>query len=63
VISSLYVSAVAVAERGAWPLGLLDLYGADAAHIDAYAKAARTDEGFRAYLAAHVLAPMPKAAE
>ncbi len=63
VISSLYVSAVAVAERGAWPLGLLDLYGADAAHIDAYAKAARTDEGFRAYLAEHVLGPLPKAAE
>lgn len=63
VIASLYVSAVAVAERGAWPLGLLDLYGADAAHIDAYAKAARTDEGFRAYLAEHVLAPLPKAAE
>jgi glutaconate CoA-transferase subunit A len=63
VISSLYVSAVAVAERGAWPLGLLDLYGPDAAHIDAYARAARTDEGFRAYLAEHVLGPMQKAAE
>ncbi len=63
VISSLYVSAVAVAERGAWPLGLLDLYPADAAHLDAYAKAARTEEGFRAYLAQHVLGPLPKAAE
>ena len=63
VISSLYVSGVAVAERGAWPLGLLDLYPADAAHIDAYARAARSDEGFAAYLAEHVLAPMPKAAE
>lgn len=63
VISSLYVSAVAVAERGAWPLGLLDLYPADAAHLDAYARAARTEEGFRAYLAEHVLAAVPKAAE
>lgn len=63
VISSLYVSAVAVAERGAWPLGLLDLYPADSAHIDTYAKAARTDEGFRAYLVEHVLGPLPKAAE
>ncbi|WP_439578637.1 CoA transferase subunit A [Elioraea sp.] len=63
VISSLYVSAVAVAARGAWPLGLLDLYPADAAHLDAYAKAARTEEGFRAYLAEHVLGPLPKAAE
>jgi glutaconate CoA-transferase subunit A len=63
VISSLYVSAVAVAERGAWPLGVLDLYGADWAHIDAYSRAARSDEGFRSYLAEHVFAPMPKAAE
>lgn len=63
VISSLYVSAVAVAERGAWPLGLLDLYPADAAHLDAYAKAARTEDGFRAYLAEHVLGALPKAAE
>ncbi|WP_337876895.1 CoA-transferase [Elioraea sp.] len=63
VISSLYVSAVAEAERGAWPLALLDLYPADAAHLDAYAKAARTEEGFRAYLAEHVLGPLPQAAE
>jgi glutaconate CoA-transferase subunit A len=63
VISSLYVSTVAVAERGAWPLGLLDLYPADAAHLDAYAKAARSEDGFRAYLAAHVLGTVPQAAE
>lgn len=63
VISSLYVSAVAVAERGAWPLGLLDLYPADATHLDAYARAARSDEGFHAYLAEHVLGTLPKAAE
>ena len=62
VISSLYVSAVAVAPRGAWPLGLLDLYAADAAHLDAYAKAARTEEGFRAYLAEHVFGAVPQAA-
>jgi glutaconate CoA-transferase subunit A len=62
VISSLYVSAVAVAARGAWPLGLLDLYAADAAHLDAYAKAARTEEGFRAYLAEHVFGAVPQAA-
>lgn len=62
-IGSLYVSAIAVAERGAWPLGLLDRYGADQPAIDAYAREARTDEGFRAWLAAHVLAPAAKAAE
>jgi glutaconate CoA-transferase subunit A len=63
VISSLYVSAVAVAERGAWPLGLSDLYAADQPAIDAYAQAARTEDGFRAWLAAHLLAPAARAAE
>jgi glutaconate CoA-transferase subunit A len=62
-IGSLYVSAVAVAARGAWPLGLLDHYGADQPHLDAYAREARTDEGFARYLAAHVLAPRAEAAE
>jgi glutaconate CoA-transferase subunit A len=62
-IGALYVSAVAVAERGAWPLGVLDLYGADQPHLDAYAREARTDEGFAAYLASHVLPPRAKAAE
>lgn len=62
-IGSLYVSAIAVAERGAWPLGLLDRYGADQPAIDAYAREARTEEGFRAWLSAHVLAPTARAAE
>ncbi|MCU0987904.1 MAG: CoA synthetase [Acetobacteraceae bacterium] len=62
-IGSLYVSAIAVAERGAWPLGLLDRYGADQPAIDAYAREARTEEGFRAWLSAHVLAPAARAAE
>jgi glutaconate CoA-transferase, subunit A len=52
-----YVEAVAVAARGAWPIGLLDEYGLDAGHIAAYARAARTDEGFRDYLARHVHTP------
>jgi glutaconate CoA-transferase subunit A len=63
VISSVYVSAVAVAERGAWPLGVLDLYAADQEAIEAYARAARTEDGFRAWLAAHLLAPAARAAE
>ena len=54
-ISATYVEAVAVAERGAWPLALLDEYPADAAHLQDYARAARTGEGFRAYLDQHVL--------
>jgi glutaconate CoA-transferase subunit A len=63
VIGALYVSAIAVAERGAWPLGVLDLYGADQPAIDAYAREARTEEGFRAWLSAHVLSPAARAAE
>lgn len=54
-ISGTYVDSVAVAARGAWPIGLLDEYAADAAHLAEYAKAARTDEGFAEYLARYVL--------
>lgn len=54
-ISATYVEAVAVAERGAWPLALLDEYSADAAHLAEYTRLARSEEGFRAYLARHVL--------
>ncbi len=61
-ISSVYVEAVAVAERGAWPLGLLDEYAADAPHLAEYARLARTDAGFAAYLDAFVHAPTVSAA-
>ncbi|HEY0421226.1 MAG TPA: CoA transferase [Acetobacteraceae bacterium] len=54
VINGVYVEAVAVAERGAWPIGLLDEYGFDAAHVADYAKLARSEEGFARYLAEHV---------
>ena len=53
-ISAIYVSAVAVAPRGAWPLGVLDEYAPDAAHLADYARMARTSEGFAAYLDRHV---------
>ena len=53
-ISGTYIDQVAVAGRGAWPLGLLDEYPADAAHLRDYARAARTADGFRAYLDRHV---------
>lgn len=53
-IPSLYVAAVAHVPRGAWPLGLMDRYDQDAEHIRAYAAAARSAEGFAAYLAAYV---------
>ena len=54
-ISATYVGAVAVAPQGAWPIGLLEEYALDAGHFAAYARAARTAEGFRAYLEQHVL--------
>ena len=53
-IAATYIDAVAIAERGTWPIALLDEYDADPAHIAAYAKAARTDAGFQAYLDAQV---------
>jgi glutaconate CoA-transferase subunit A len=49
-----YVEGVAVAERGAWPLGLPDQYSADAEHLAMYAKMATTVEGFGEYLDKYV---------
>ncbi|MGI4953778.1 MAG: CoA-transferase [Janthinobacterium lividum] len=54
-IAATYIEAVAVAQRGCWPIALLDEYGADPAHIAAYARAARSEAGFAEYLARHVL--------
>ena len=56
VVPALYVSAVAEAERGAWPIGLEGRYEPDTAHIADYVRTARSEDGFRAYLAGHVLA-------
>jgi glutaconate CoA-transferase subunit A len=58
VLPALYVSAVAQAPRGAWPYGLWGEYPADAEAIARYATAARTPEGFAAYLAAQA-EPVP----
>jgi glutaconate CoA-transferase subunit A len=49
-IGSVYVSAVAPAPRGAWPLGVPGLYGIDDAHVQTYARMAKTAEGFKKYL-------------
>jgi glutaconate CoA-transferase, subunit A len=57
VITSIYVSGVAHAPRGAWPLGVAGVYGIDDTHVSQYAKAAKTREGFRAYLDEWVLTP------
>lgn len=50
VLSSLYVTAVAPAPRGAWPLGLAGLYDIDDAHLARYAGMAKTRAGFERYL-------------
>jgi glutaconate CoA-transferase subunit A len=49
-----YVDSVAVAERGAWPLGLPDYYSADGDHLAEYARMAATPEGFAQYLDKYV---------
>jgi glutaconate CoA-transferase, subunit A len=54
-LPALYVSAVAEAPRGAWPLSLGDDYAADGEHLVRYAEAARSEEGFRGYLEEFVL--------
>jgi glutaconate CoA-transferase, subunit A len=55
VLPALYISGVAVANRGAWPLGVIDEYDIDDEHIARYARAAQTPEGFRRYLDEFVL--------
>ena len=50
VLASVYVSGVAQAVRGAWPLSVAGVYGIDDAHLSLYAKAAKTQEGFQRYL-------------
>jgi glutaconate CoA-transferase subunit A len=57
VLSSVYVSGIAVAKRGAWPLGVPGEYGIDDAHLALYARAAKTAEGFKRYLDEFVLKP------
>jgi len=49
-ISATYITAVAIAARGAWPIALLDDYAFDAAHVATYARLAKTEAGFAEYL-------------
>jgi glutaconate CoA-transferase subunit A len=57
VISATYISALAPAKRGAWPLGIAGVYDIDDAHLAHYAQAARTREGFQRYLEEFVCIP------
>jgi glutaconate CoA-transferase subunit A len=49
-LPALYVEAVAIAPRGAWPYGLWGDYPTDIAELRRYAAAARTRDGFRGYV-------------
>jgi glutaconate CoA-transferase subunit A len=49
-IPRLYVSALAEAKQGAWPVGLFGRYAADAAHMGEYVELAKTEAGFATYL-------------
>ncbi|MBV8458194.1 MAG: CoA synthetase [Acetobacteraceae bacterium] len=62
-IPATYIEAVAVTPRGAWPLALLDEYPADPAHLSEYARLAKTEDGFRAYLDRFVFSRPAWAAE
>ncbi len=53
-LPALYVSGIALAERGAQPLGLEGCYAADEEQLAAYAAQARTRAGFAAYLDRYV---------
>jgi glutaconate CoA-transferase subunit A len=56
-LPAMYVSEIALAPRGAWPLGCHDLYDADADALADYAAAARTEAGFRDWLAGFLVVP------
>ena len=53
-LAGFYVETVAVAPKGAWPLGLADHYPVDAAHLAEYARLAASADGFARYLDQHV---------
>jgi glutaconate CoA-transferase subunit A len=49
-IPAVYISAVAQAHKGAWPLAFLDLYPADDSHLADYVSSARSADGFDDYI-------------
>ena len=50
VIPSIYISRIACAERGAWPLRFWEAYAEDEAELARYASMAKTDAGFCEWL-------------
>src|SRR5688572_8854614 len=57
VISATYITGIAAAPRGAWPLGVAGVYGVDDAHLAHYAREAKTRAGFARYLDQFVCTP------
>jgi glutaconate CoA-transferase, subunit A len=49
-IPALYISGIAVAKRGAEPIGLAGVYAADEVALAAYTKFAQTTDGFVEWL-------------
>ena len=62
-IPGLYVTAIAEAKRGAWPIGIPGGYEADHSHLLRYVKMAQTEEGFHQYLEEFVFETAAVAAE
>jgi glutaconate CoA-transferase, subunit A len=60
VLNAVYITATTQAARGAWPLGVPEVYDADDAHLMRYAKAAKTRESFQRYLDEFVLCTSAK---
>jgi glutaconate CoA-transferase subunit A len=57
VLPALYVTAIAQARNGAWPLGLWGEYPVDDAEVARYARMARSVYGFAAYMEAFMRRP------
>jgi glutaconate CoA-transferase, subunit A len=55
-IPALYITGIAIAKRGADPIGLAGAYAADEVALAAYSQAAQTTDGFAAWLAQNVRA-------
>ena len=62
-LTSMYVSGIAEAKGGCWPLGLPGDYESDVKAVQKYARQAKTKEGFTEWLKANVLSEQTQAAQ
>jgi len=60
-LPAFYLSGIAEARNGAWPVGLTDVYPPDGAEMRRYVQTARTPTGFDDYLASQGLEVRPAA--